>query len=152
MITFADCKGGFPHSEIFGSQGARASPKLIAACHVLHRLSTPRHPSEALMRLIVLSKTHAWGRKVPPGRTKDRLAPTHALRFVFADNDVFSDPSSSTRGRRIDPSIHDVRFAADGLRPGRKVVFPRSLGGGLMVEPDGIEPTTSCLQSTRSTN
>ena len=42
-----------------GSKGARASPDLIAACHVLHRLSTPRHPSEALMRLIVLSKTHA---------------------------------------------------------------------------------------------
>ena len=72
----------------------------------------PRHPSEALMRLIVLSKTHAWGQKMPPGRTKDRLAPTHALRFVFADNDVFSDPSSSTStlGRRpwTDPSIHDV--------------------------------------------
>jgi len=48
------------------------------------------------MRLIVLSKTHAWGQKVPPGRTKDRLAPTHALRFVFADNDVFSDPSWSS--------------------------------------------------------
>ena len=56
MFKFADRKGGFPHSEIFGSQGARASPKLIAACHVLHRLSMPRHPSEALMRLIVLSK------------------------------------------------------------------------------------------------
>jgi hypothetical protein len=39
--------------------GARASPVLIAACHVLRRLSTPRHPSEALLRLIVLSKTHA---------------------------------------------------------------------------------------------
>src|ERR1700749_4226122 len=61
MIKFADCKGGFPHSEMFGSKGARASPNLIAACHVLHRLSTPRHPSEALMRLIVLSKTHALG-------------------------------------------------------------------------------------------
>lgn len=55
-----DCKGGFPHSEICGSKGARASPHLIAACHVLHRLSMPRHPSEALMRLIVLSKTHEW--------------------------------------------------------------------------------------------
>ena len=54
-----DRKGGFPHSEITGSKGARASPVLIAACHVLHRLSMPRHPSEALMRLIVLSKTHA---------------------------------------------------------------------------------------------
>src|ERR1700744_5104254 len=72
-----DRKGGFPHSEITGSQGARASPVLIAACHVLHRLSTPRHPSEALMRLIVLSKTHAW-------------ADPH-MRFVtLPDYDVFS--------------------------------------------------------------
>ena len=54
-----DRKGGFPHSEICGSKGARTSPQLIAACHVLLRLPAPRHPSEALMRLIVLSKTHA---------------------------------------------------------------------------------------------
>ena len=46
-------KSGFPHSEITGSKGASASPVLIAACHVFHRLSTPRHPSEALQRLIV---------------------------------------------------------------------------------------------------
>src|SRR5688500_17310082 len=99
MITFADCKGGFPHSEIFGSKGARASPKLIAACHVLHRLSVPRHPSEALMRLIVLSKTHACGQKVPSRRYEaPKTAPTHALRFVFSDNDVFSGPSSNSRG------------------------------------------------------
>jgi hypothetical protein len=58
-MKFADRKGGFPHSEITGSKGARASPVLIAACYVLHRLSTPRHPLEALSRLIVLSKTHA---------------------------------------------------------------------------------------------
>src|SRR5690606_14805799 len=48
-----DRKGGFPHSEISGSKGASASPELIAACHVLLRLSAPRHPSEALQRLIV---------------------------------------------------------------------------------------------------
>ena len=129
MITFADCKGGFPHSEMFGSQGARASPNLIAACHVLHRLSTPRHPSEALMRLIVLSKTHAWGQKMLAGRTKDRFAPTHALQFVFADNDVFSDPSSCPRGDRIDPSIHDVRLAA-AAKAGRKLVFSAIANGG----------------------
>ena len=62
-------KGGFPHSEITGSKGARASPVLIAACHVLHRLSTPRHQQEALMRLIVLSKTHAFDR---PGYASQR--------------------------------------------------------------------------------
>ncbi len=43
--------GGFPHSDIFGSKFARNSPKLFAACHVLHRLSAPRHPPNALMTL-----------------------------------------------------------------------------------------------------
>jgi hypothetical protein len=40
---------GFPHSEIRGSKGARPSPRLIAACYVLHRLSVPRHPLNALI-------------------------------------------------------------------------------------------------------
>ena len=42
------CVCGFPHSEISGSMAICASPKLIAACHVLHRLSVPRHPPCAL--------------------------------------------------------------------------------------------------------
>src|SRR3954452_5740465 len=40
--------GGLPHSEIPGSTIARISPGLFAACHVLHRLSVPRHPPDAL--------------------------------------------------------------------------------------------------------
>ena len=39
---------GLPHSEIQGSTIARISPWLIAACHVLHRLSVPRHSPNAL--------------------------------------------------------------------------------------------------------
>ena len=39
---------GLPHSEIHGSKGARPSPQLFAACHVLHRLLAPRHPPDAL--------------------------------------------------------------------------------------------------------
>ena len=39
---------GFPHSEISGSMCMCHSPKLIAASHVLHRLSVPRHPPCAL--------------------------------------------------------------------------------------------------------
>ena len=35
---------GFPHSEIRGSKAVCASPRLIAACHVLRRLPVPRHP------------------------------------------------------------------------------------------------------------
>ena len=42
---------GFPHSEIFGSQAICASPKLIAAYHVLHRLLVPRHSPCALSNL-----------------------------------------------------------------------------------------------------
>jgi hypothetical protein len=41
--------GGLPHSEISGSTGARPSPELFAACHVLHRLSVPRHSPDALL-------------------------------------------------------------------------------------------------------
>ncbi len=43
--------GGLPHSEIRGSKVARTSPRLIAACYVLHRLSVPRHPPNALEAL-----------------------------------------------------------------------------------------------------
>src|SRR5215203_5316417 len=44
-------EGGFPHSEILGSKLVRSSPRLIAAYHVLHRLSAPRHPPNALKTL-----------------------------------------------------------------------------------------------------
>ena len=44
-------KVGLPHSEIRGSGDARSSPRLIAACYVLRRLSVPRHPPDALITL-----------------------------------------------------------------------------------------------------
>ena len=42
---------GFPHSEIRGSKLICSSPRLIAACHVLHRLPMPRHSPYALLCL-----------------------------------------------------------------------------------------------------
>ena len=52
MYSAADTlAGGFPHSEIIGSKPARGSPMLIATCYVLHRLSVPRHPPDALIAL-----------------------------------------------------------------------------------------------------
>ena len=45
------CSCGFPHSDISGSRDICSSPKLIAAYHVFHRLSVPRHPPCALLRL-----------------------------------------------------------------------------------------------------
>ena len=45
------CSCGFPHSEICGSWDICSLPQLIAAYHVFHRLSVPRHPPCALVRL-----------------------------------------------------------------------------------------------------
>ena len=44
--------GGFPHSDIRGSQGLCPSPRLFAACHVLRRL---REPQASPMRPSLLS-------------------------------------------------------------------------------------------------
>ena len=49
---------GFPHSEIPGSKPACGSPRLIAACHVLHRLLAPRHPPYALSSLTIKLTQH----------------------------------------------------------------------------------------------
>ena len=53
--------GGFPHSEICGSKAMCASPQLIAACHVLHRLLMPRHPPCALNIFILLFLNKVFG-------------------------------------------------------------------------------------------
>ena len=60
---------------------------------------------------------------------------------VFADDDVGSlaGPPSLFELRR-------ARFAQEAKRG----CATRSPLGRSVVEPDGIEPTTSCLQSTRS--
>src|SRR4051812_46457777 len=58
-------KEGFPHSDIRGSTIARISPRLFAACHVLHRLLAPRHPPNALITLEITTPP-------PARRTKPR--------------------------------------------------------------------------------
>ena len=65
-------RGGFPHSEIRGSTIARISPRLIAACYVLHRLSMPRHPPNALQRLIYLCKVNPHAGRSPRRATPQR--------------------------------------------------------------------------------
>ncbi len=49
---------GFPHSEIDGSMLVYNSPSLIAANHVLLRLSMPWHPPYALNYLTILLSKH----------------------------------------------------------------------------------------------
>ena len=58
-------KGGFPHSDIRGSKLVRSSPRLNAAYHVLHRLSTPRHPPNALKTLDTHDHPNHAQRQIP---------------------------------------------------------------------------------------
>ena len=51
------CSAGFPHSKIPGSKLMCSSPRLIAACHVLHRLLMPRHSPCALISLTSSERT-----------------------------------------------------------------------------------------------
>ena len=252
-----EVEGGFPHSEIHGSKPVRGSPWLIAAYHVLHRLSAPRHPPNALKALdrsherrspgtlaygncartspcpvsmitsvIVppvhggsipsrktsLLRTHtapvrsgtngsrktatitriapilrmhslftmsnprpaAWASPRPPGpRTTLHKGPRRKL-FVSALSGRFEWAAARPvrairRGgrsalRAFGPGRHSCNHqrrppcstpTGPKGRQGRTAAAPvcaPAKAASKMVEPDGIEPTTSCLQSTRSPN
>ena len=85
---------GFPHSDIRGSTIARISPRLFAACHVLHRLLAPRHPPNAL-----LSLTYSHHRP--------RTGPNHAPCNYHSQA---AAPASSPRRGQVLPS-DDVRHS-----------------------------------------
>jgi hypothetical protein len=90
-------RGGLPHSDIRGSTIARISPRLFAACHVLHRLLAPRHPPDALL---FLTSTHRPDRTLhaqpgqraltqPSGFTCQRTAPqTPASASIHVDREA----------------------------------------------------------------
>jgi hypothetical protein len=67
---------GFPHSGITGSQPACGSPMLFAAYHALPRLSVPRHPPCALVRLT----GNARSRRPSINRVAPRCTPRASLR------------------------------------------------------------------------
>src|SRR3712207_5827478 len=93
---------GFPHSEIPGSKPVCGSPRLIAAYHVLHRLSAPRHPPCTLSSLTNLLQLYT--RRILSLLTRFNCQRTRLpLESAAA--------SSSARGRRafqrIDVTIVD---------------------------------------------
>src|SRR5690606_33341819 len=52
---------GFPIRTSPDQSLVSGSPRLIAATHVLHRLSAPRHPPHALSSLVILLLSHPRG-------------------------------------------------------------------------------------------
>ena len=126
-------RGGLPHSDIHGSTLARSSPWLFAACHVLHRLLTPRHPPNALASLKKPNPGITPGPPpciIPPRNDHDghapRMTPKRKPRPPAPDH-----PKNTTN-----PSSH-LKEQTLPLPPP-------------MVEVIGLEPTTPCLQSRRS--
>ncbi len=116
---------GFPHSDIRGSTIARISPRLFAACHVLHRLLAPRHPPNALVTLRIATAT---------ARTQDRAAPNerHASsrmrgrgsRAIRARSHSHSQNYTTNSGFTCERTT-----AAAALAPQRLVFWKRSRCG-----------------------
>ena len=165
-LTIQRVEGGFPHSEILGSKLVRSSPRLIAAYHVLHRLSAPRHPPDALK---TLDRSHD---PCPPQEPrfpenpqaddqKDRswIAPGTCLPNTTGLNSrPFKRPKlvSGPKPQPVMFPLHDVKHPQGPKGPPTNPqIFPDAPAAGKasqLVEPDGIEPTTSSLQSSRSPN
>ena len=183
MYSAADLpKEGFPHSDIRGSTIARISPRLFAACHVLHRLLAPRHPPNALVSLTIQSpqRPHAVpNRATSPWRT-DSKHYAYQSTLPFPDSPVKDHPA---RARSTDPAplaaVLEARAPqgpeAEGhpsgattpvaARPRLAVALARrqsasSPSGGFLrsaqpsvkMEANGFEPMTPCLQSRCSTS
>ena len=159
--------GGLPHSEIHGSKPARGSPWLIAACHVLHRLSVPRHPPDALQTLdLTYIHTNAPRAGESPQGTRPPARRRIRQRCIIMTQPTVSPllrrrPCRVILGHLFSSHVKDPIPALERISAFSLIGYHRcrvieghrpSLLPFLLVEADGIEPTTSCLQSTRSPN
>jgi hypothetical protein len=166
---------GLPHSDIRGSTIARISPRLFAACHVLHRLSVPRHPPNALLSLLPLQRNGmrreqrgqggpgSKDPRPPAAPLRKRSAKTHFIpRAPHAPPHHDGEPSCRRPGAQPGSiclftmsnnrrsASQEARLRANRFLPGPPL--PTRAPGRGMVELNGIEPMTSCLQSRRSPN
>ena len=113
---------GLPHSEIPGSKPVCGSPRLIAACHVLHRFSAPRHPPSTLSSLTIKYLRRESFSSIYPTLlsktviTADQKAPRFTRSCLIRANPDESSKRSTNK----------------------------------LVELTGIEPATYGLQSRRS--
>ena len=88
-------QSGFPHSEIPGSKPACGSPRLIAACHVLHRLLAPRHSPYALSSLTKCSLHLTFHEYV-------------VKKLPIAEYSVVKKPSSARRADKTKRDLENI--------------------------------------------
>ena len=107
-------RGGLPHSEIPGSTIARISPGLFAACHVLHRLSVPRHPPDALTSRLSATpngKDHARDTSGHRQAYREVTKPVRCGKLLLTQKTLLRDPTGTR------PAGHISLRAARGLPP-----------------------------------
>ena len=141
------CRAGFPHSDISGSTRMCRSPKLFAACHVLHRLLMPRHSPCALISL-----------------TNRQKMLSHPPLLWFSKNYAASQKNFYRSNCSCYPIIPHFCAPLPGRLPSVAllllIIFHCSVfkvqillrARARMVEISGIEPLTPCLQSRCSTS
>ncbi len=114
---------GFPHSEIPGSMPACGSPRLIAACHVLHRLLLPRHPPCALSSLTIKFTQHTRSVRSPSfdGSLASRLRLANLMGLI---------PAHRTK-TAFSSQLSAIRISSDNQRPraGDRLVHQQANSG-----------------------
>ena len=166
-----------PHSDIRGSTIARISPRLFAACHVLHRLLAPRHPPDALLTLITSliqppparrTKPHTRTPRPKPKSTSTQ-GPTPQRPIRSAAVPANSHTQSTCRpANKPQPAStptcapqlpihlsmnmpqHRPKSGTAETSAGKPTTRTPSGAQGQQMEAIGFEPTTPCLQSRRS--
>ncbi len=108
-------KEGLPHSDIRGSTIARISPRLFAACHVLHRLLAPRHPPNALVSLTITTpkRPHA----VPNRATSLPVQNSKPYAYHLNSTLPFPDLPVKDLPRREQVSAEGVSWKRPGWGP-----------------------------------
>ena len=123
--------GGFPHSDIRGSKPADGSPRLFAVCRVLHRLTVPRHPSCARIRL-----------------ARYNLASRYVAILFKSSTSVFKDRKD---GAERPPAGGGSRIRTGDILLAKQALYQLSSApGGDMVGLTRVELVTSSLSGTRS--
>jgi hypothetical protein len=150
---------GLPHSDISGSKRACRSPKLFAACHVLHRLSVPRHPPSTLSNLTI--KCLDLMRSAVESSKSDSSCILY-LQPVFncQRTNLVAKTGAALQSSRLKLTAGLAKSRSSLFCCGHGVTNPRQRLFQLshpirvmgLVELIGIEPTTPCLQSRCSPN
>ena len=141
---------GLPHSEIPGSKPVCGSPRLIAACHVLHRFSAPRHPPSTLSSLTIKYLRRESFSFLPDSLVKDRDHRGSKSPSSLSVTRSFLIRAALESSIQPDNYVRSAQPDSETARTGARQLLLRTSIPKNLVELTGFEPATYGLQSRRS--